>query len=176
MAQRESPTPGDFAELVKSDFKLINEDMNEDIIEKMDILGYKSYIKDKIRKAAFEELNKMKSEHSKVKNIIYNSYKCQPYLNSHMFSNDEASLLFSLRSHTVRGIQTNFSSMYGGNVDCPLRCDEGVRDSQQHLLQCPVLLAAVSVEEVEMAQSVRIENMYGCLEDQKAVVVILEKL
>ena len=68
--------------------------------------------------------------------------KTQPYLKSPMFSNEETSLLFALRTQTARTFRANFSQLYGGKVECPLKCENqslhepAFKDSQEHLLWC----------------------------------------
>ena len=56
---------------------------------------FKNYMKKKVRKYAFDELQDIQKEHIKVKHIKFDSLKFpQEYLNDKQFNN---SLLFNLR-------------------------------------------------------------------------------
>ena len=58
---------------------------------------------------------------------------------SNAISHRQCCLLFALRSKTVRGIKINFRHMYSSEVTlCPI-CEKCV-DTQEHVLQCEVLL------------------------------------
>ena len=57
------------------------------------------YMKNKVRKSAFESYLKLKERSKKkLKNLNYKDFGMQPYLNSNKFSTSEQQLLFSLRS------------------------------------------------------------------------------
>ena len=90
------------------------------------------------------------------------------YIISREFINTQCSLLFALRSHTVRGIKENFKQMYSENTLSPV-CQRSI-DNQQHLIQCQVLQDIQPLEEdVEYAQ------IYGTTEQQYQVVKAFEK-
>ena len=74
----------------------------------------------------------------------------------------------------VRDIKANFSSMYRGELSCPLMC--GALDEQRHLLHCPVLLAQLSIAEEVQAGLSSYEDIYGPVEDQLSVIMILTRL
>ena len=73
-AQSSNLIPGDWCELVRSDFNLIGITMNELMIKGMSIFSYKKYIKQSVRHAAFKYLQNIKSTHSKVKNNNYSEF------------------------------------------------------------------------------------------------------
>ena len=136
--QKTDPSPGDWCHLVNNDFNVIGEHMSETQIEAMCPSEFKKYIKSKVRNAAFQHLNEIKSGHSKVRENIYsNLEKPQEYLTSELFSNQQCSLIFALKSKTLRGVKSNFKSMNPDNYLCPL-C-ERYPDTQQHLSQCKIL-------------------------------------
>ena len=123
--------------------------MDEASIKATDKNYFKKPIKKKIKYAALKLLCKTKDTHSKISNIKYDTdnWTVQYYFVSPQFSNDEASLKFALRSHMVRDIKKNFSSIYRNNMPCPLNCqEEEVDDDQVHLLHCPVLLRVMTHE------------------------------
>ena len=173
-AQKENPTKGDFVELVKKDFELIEEVIDEIKIETMTQFSYKNLIKSKIRKAAFKHLTALQDTHEKVKYIKYDKFEIQPYMTSPLFSNEEVSNLADLRSHSTRGIRKNFSSWYKPNLTCPLGCPE--EDNQSHLYQCGPLQAEQSSEQIEAIRNTRYEDIYGSLEEQKSAIKIISWL
>ena len=93
-AQRDDPSPGDFTELLKADFEMIEEKLEEDVIEKATINSYKKFIKSKVRKAAFKYLIKRKETHSKLNELEYSKLETQEYLTSSIFTNEDVSTLF----------------------------------------------------------------------------------
>ena len=96
LEQRKNPTNGDFIELVKEDFikigKFYDENM-ENFIVKTPKRTFKRHIKNLVQVAAFQALVQMQQKHTKVKQIKYETLKCQEYLKSGIFSNDEISIL-----------------------------------------------------------------------------------
>ena len=72
---------------------------------------YKKHIKMQLNKAALKELTETQGGHSKVNSIKYSQLYIQEYLKSPTFSNSETELLFALRSHSVRGVKANCSSI-----------------------------------------------------------------
>ena len=98
-------------------------------------LQYKTMIKKKIRQKVFENLKTVQQSHSKVKDIIYNTFKIQDYMNNHILTNHEISLLFALRSRSVRNVANNF----GQEKTCSLGCTSP--DIQEHWISCSKILA-----------------------------------
>ena len=106
-AQKVDSVAGDYCKLVYEDFNNMNIHITEDHIVSMGG-SYKLFIKEKVKKAAFVYLSQKQKEHSKIKEILYEDLKVQPYLVSPIFSKHEISTLFSLRSRTLRGMRMDF--------------------------------------------------------------------
>ena len=70
-AQSDSPIEGDFYNLVKADWDIIGEVMNEESIKISNKETFKRHVKDKIKEAAFKYLKEKQKMHSKVKDIKY---------------------------------------------------------------------------------------------------------
>ena len=49
-------------------------------------------------------------------------------------------------------------------------------DDQRHLLQCAPIIARLSTEQQILTHTVKYEDIYGCLEHQKAVVNVFSWL
>ena len=103
-------------------------------------------------------------------NISYmNSFLPQSYLLS--MTREQSTLMMALRTRTLRGIITDFGSMY---VDkkCPLPgCQE--LDSIPHLLTCSVLLRAVPAG----TTSVQYGDVFSsCQEKQNTAVLMFSQL
>ena len=79
-----------------------------------------------------------------------------------------------MRSSMTRGIKANLSSMYRDNLSCPLLC--GSPDQQSHLMQCHVLLARLTVAEEETTKSASYTDIFGSVEAQLNVIMILSRL
>ena len=130
--------PGDFIELIKEDFQKIGKEYTEGFVTNTGQIEYKQTIKNLTRKKAFKDLVNVQLSHSKVMDIKYDSFKCQSYLSSGIFSNEEVSILASLRSHTLRSVRCNFKKFYQGNYSCPLKCwpvgSPSLEHTQEHWL------------------------------------------
>ena len=91
---------------------------------------YKKLIKLIVRAKVFQKLKETQSTHSKVSDICYDTFRTQEYINSHMLTNHEVTLLFSLRSRTMKSVRNNFRL----KLDCPLGCS--IVENQEHWLVC----------------------------------------
>ena len=175
--QEKNTTKGDFAELVKDNFKKYKIQYDEASIVSMKYEQYKDIIKKKVKETAFNELKTKQESHSKVNKIVYNSLVKQPYLVSPIFTNEDVEVLVNLRSHTTRGIRTNFKQLYKNDLSCPLVCwpadGTHVQDSQQHLLVCEKLELNKSTVATE---KIVIDDIYGTVNQQKAVATAIKEL
>ena len=177
LTQKQNPSPGDFVKLIEEDFKTIGEEMNDNMIKKMEKEQFKTFVKNKIKEATLKYLKEKQAGHSKVNNIEYSKLLRQPYLSSSIFNNKECELLFALRSHTVRGIKANTPSIYRNNMYCPLNCSSSPQqDEQEHLLKCHRIIGELKVEETEIAQIVDYKDLFGSTHEQKAAVLMFMKL
>ena len=102
MAQLEDPLDGDFVQLIREDFSLIDIPFDITFVESSGIEDYRKAIKNGIRKAALIYLKNKQKTHTKVREVEYEKLEQQPYLRSSMFTNEETSLLFALRTRTAR--------------------------------------------------------------------------
>ena len=83
--------------------------------------------------------------------------------------------LFNLRSSMTKGFQSNFSHMFNNKSTCPLKnCTS--RDEQSHLLSCPIILSKLSTADEEVVISVHYESIFGSLEEQRTVTLVLTRL
>ena len=177
--QEKSPSPGDFIEHVKEDFDKIGLTFSESFITQTAIKTYKNIIKRHTRIKAFSDLVKTQKSHSKVQKIEYSSFKCQEYLSSGMFKNEEISILSSLRSHTVRTVRYNFKNLYKNNLNCPLKCwedgNEPNCDTQEHILSCKRISERVPLNPTVARNKVKYDDIYGNLHEQKEVISVFKQ-
>ena len=69
---KEDPTKGDWIELLKDDLKEIEMSLeDEESIKVMSTKDFKNMVKDKVRLAAYKDLEIKKSSHEKVKDIVH---------------------------------------------------------------------------------------------------------
>ena len=144
--QKRNPTKGDFIELIKEDFKMINEIQDDTKIQMTGTHAYKMNVKNKIKAAALDYLKGLQAKHSKVKDIQYSNLEIQPYIICPNFTNDEVNMLHALRSRST-DCKTNYKQKYlHSNLLCSLCGDEN--EDQQHLLRCKVLAKHFKGEEL----------------------------
>ena len=107
--------------------------MSEQLIEEMPLPVFKKLVKTHVRISAFKYLEGLKNSHNKVKENKYKHFSSlQEYITSKELSDTQISILFSLRSRSIRGIKENFKNMHKDNTLCPI-C-ERFSDSQEHLI------------------------------------------
>ena len=172
-AQTDDPLPGDLSELLKKDFESIEETMDESAIKNVNEKSYKKVIKTKVRRAAFKYLIELKEKHSKIKHIEYEDLETQRYLTSPLFSNEEVSLLFSLRSRFM-DCKANFKNQYKDtNILCPV-C-KGNDDTQQHMLECEVIINAFKSAGVTIEKN-NYEDIFKDHKKQKEITAMYKEL
>ena len=174
IAQKESPTKGDFFNLVQEDYNKIGEILDIQQIENTSKERHKRYIKSKISISAFRYLKEKQSKHSKVKDIIYQKLEMQNYMKSPLFTNEEVSLLFAIRSRAI-DCKINFRNKYNKDDLLCSVCQQE-EESQIHILHCKVLNDVLRSNELIVDQ-VNYQDIYG--DDhrkQKVIRTIFSKL
>ena len=172
-AQKENPTQGDFADQVKEDLTVL--EMTEDSIATLTKGALKTLMKEKVNAEAEKFLKKLQVSHKKVNLIHYKELKIQQYMVDKRMTNSMVEVLVAARSSMVRGIRQNFASL-SQRTQCPLLCKDTARDTQQHLLECPVLLAALTIKEEEQRDAVRYDDIFGGVEMQLRITPVLMRL
>ena len=173
VAQKNQPSHGDFVNLVDSDLKKVNLNLDYDEIETLSPTLLKNMVKKKVREAAYKHLRERQSTHSKVRNIEYKELKCQPYITSSLFSNEEVNLLHKLRSCSVN-CKVNFKGRHGDDLACPL-CVAGGLDNQPHILKCSKIVEKLSSTELAN-HKVKYEDIFGEPSKQKVVTALFQKM
>ena len=134
---------------------------------------YKKRIKVKIRDA-HKYLKAKQQQHSKIKNIEYDTLQRQAYMQSPIFSNEEVNLLYALRSRSTE-CKANFKQKYiHTNILCTLCGVES--EDQQHLLKCQVIKNNFKTEEISNG-SVKYEDIFSKdVQKQKEVTALYMNL
>ena len=168
LCQKSSPLPGDWCQLIADDFDKMNMHMSDDLIAQMQEAEYKKLIKRTVYDTAFNELQLLKESHSKVRGNIYTDLKqMQSYFSNRKISNRQMSIMFALRSKTLRSIKSNFPSMYSSLL-CPL-C-KAHEDTQENLLSCKVLLNILP-----LTNHIAYEHMGGTTDKQTNFLQVYER-
>ena len=162
-AQKSNPVKGDWIQFLKEDFALIGEEINEKIAQDTSSQDYKKIIKERIRQKVFNNLKAIQESHTKVKDIQYDTFKIQSYMKSHILTNHEVSLLFSLRSRTFRGVKNNFGMKDRCSLGCP------VLEDQEHWLMCGKTTFNSNTD-------IQYSQLYGTLEQQINIVKLFSLL
>ena len=178
LAQKRNPTKGDFILLCQDDLKTMKIDANFGMIENLSKQAFKRMVKIKVRNAALSFLLSLKEQHSKVRHIEYKGLEAQNYLKSIIFTNDEASLLFGLRTKTARQFKGNFPFQNTICIHCPLKCwktkETPLIDSQEHILQCKSLS---DIRSQDIANDkVEYSNLFSHVKKQKETVTLIKLL
>ena len=111
MKQKEHHTKGDWFRMLIKDFEFIKVDMIEDTIRSSTKEEYRKLIKQQVKASAFKSYMQQKEQSKKkLKGLVYEDIKIQPYLTQDIFSLKEKKLLFALRSHSYRA-KMNYKKM-----------------------------------------------------------------
>ena len=136
--QLKNGTRKDWVTSVFEDLKYLNmEDKSMEMIKIMKKASFMKEIKQRNNLKTFENLQKVKTSHSKVKEIEHSHIKMQKYLqpNSVKITKEEAQLIFHLRCR-VTETKNNLRGKYD-NMECEACGLE--EESQQHIIECTEL-------------------------------------
>ena len=164
-AQKDDPKRGDWWLQVKEDMQ--NYNVDEDALKTKTKSQAKNYIKEKIYSKTFENLKTAQKTHSKVKDIEYTEYKMQKYLKNSKMKYEEATILFALRSQTVKNIKLNIKTFSQNDKMC-LLCMK-VEDTQKHCIECPKLK---SVRD-QFKEHINYDHIFSSCEPEQQAVASL---
>jgi hypothetical protein len=173
-AMKIKPLKDDWIYLVADDLKTIQMSLeNEEDIVKLTKEQFKTIVKKRVRQTAFIELQEAKRNHSKVRDIKFQSLAVEEYITSAKFSNQQCSLLFNLRSKCVNEFKGNFQ--FGGqHFKCQVCMIEN--DTQEHALVCMSLRKHITPANVGKLDSVRYEDLFGPTEYQLKITEAYEEI
>ena len=145
MTQMKHKKKKDWSVQVFSDLEKLKMDDDVEQIKSMKKLKLKSLLDEKIKMKVFEELNSQKDNHSKVSQLIHDSFEMQKYLkpNNMKITKEEAQEIFKLRSR-MSDVKSNYKGKYE-SLKCEM-CDENEDETQKHILICKRL--NISNEEI----------------------------
>ena len=135
-AQLENPSKDDWTTQVVKDMRDINLNISMECMKVMSKEVFSKNLKIAMSKAALKFLTVEKQKRSKVRDLAHDDLEMQNYLTPNGLSLKHAKLLFQLRSRML-DVRKNFENKYD-DLMCPL-CKEKA-DTQQHVLECSVLL------------------------------------
>ena len=172
LKQKETACKGDWILLLRKDFSLLGEDIQDEIITHTPKDLYKKWVKTKVRNAAFKEYLTLKEDsRKKLNNLHYEELIIQPYLASSQFSLDEKQLLYSLRSKCYPA-KMNFKKLNKGNLGCRFLCDS--EETQNHIFDdCGPIRARIRNS---FPVHVNLNNIFGSIQDQIEVIKYLSEI
>ena len=87
--------------------------------------------------------------------------------------------MFALRTKTARTFKANFNNLYGGKIECPLKCwdlnlhEPPPKDDQEHILWCK----KVKTNNPIVAKgNVQYSDLFADVHEQKEVLSMYEML
>ena len=137
---------------MENDKKVLNLDISVEEIEKISKNTFKKIVETKIDNYALQQLNALKSKHSKSQYLQSSTFKTAGYLIDERFSKSESQLLFRLRSKTLN-VKHNFVNQHTNNLCQTCRLSP---ETQSDLLQCP-----------EIAQKLKLLNLQENDDEEK---------
>ena len=130
-AQKRYPTSKDWVTMIKCDLKILNMNLEFDDIKIMEKKEFMNKVSEKIIFKAKMDLNALKENHSKVRQIEHHVLKMQKYLkpNNEIAKIEEKQLLFKLRCRTT-DVKMNKKGLY---EDYSCRACGLENESQKHI-------------------------------------------
>ena len=141
-AQFKYPNKDDWTLQVKDDLDDFGLPGSLEFLKSKSIHSFKRLVKIKTKEYALNHLLNLKSEHSKLDNLMYTELKLQKYLKSDDIPVHEAKNLFRYRVRMAE-FKENYGNKYENKV-CPL-CTIHM-DTQAHAVQCNKVKESISVE------------------------------
>ena len=140
----------------------------------MSTKDFKNMVKEKVRLAAYKDLEVKKSSHEKVKDIVhFNLNHPQKYLTESRLDNNEKSMLYNLRSKSENEFKQNFPNRYPQN-NCPM-CGKAP-DSQEHALSCQETTQKLNSYEQEILSTQSYSDLFSTLDKQVAIAKTFSKI
>ena len=116
--QLNNPVKGDWTGTVMDDLKEFRLTEDLDSIKSKSKNAFKNVVKKKAKEVALEQLQELKSKHTKMNSLEYAELKIQNYLQASWISKDQARLLFKFRTRMAP-----FGDNYRGGreeIICPI--------------------------------------------------------
>jgi hypothetical protein len=136
--QLKSMSSKDWITQVLKDIKDINLNLSLEEIKVMKKSELKKILKKMVADVAFERLQKLKENHSKVINLKYHKLEMQMYLKAsqHKLKQEDAQMIFNLRSRMTE-VKINYRGRYE-NFECEAcKINE---ESQMHITECKEII------------------------------------
>ena len=172
-AQKVDPVQGDFVEMIKDEKESLGINLDEKEIQTMSKMKFKTYVKEKVVRAAFKYLLDIKQKHSKMSRIMYAKFEVSQYLSSPLFNTESRTLLLAMRTRTVNGIRCDFPGLYQDR-QCPLYCGED--DTLDHIITCSVLRTHHTSNSLA-SDTVRFEDVFSTdIHKQKEITELYRQL
>ena len=163
-AQKLTPSKGDWCEISKEDMKLIKFEISKAEMASFTPRQIKQIVKRYMNSAAFSQRQDIQSSHTKIRDIKYEGFKIQSYIQSDIFSSEEVSTLFHLRASTVTGYKICFPTVYENYKLCKLHCSE--EDSLFHSFSCHQINMHVEHSDITL------NAIFASIEQQKSAVSV----
>ena len=100
--KRKKTVRGDWVKMLEEDYETLQIELYDCEIRSKSKSENEIHIKNKIQQHVFRNLKQMQSEHSKIHDMCYQTFKTQDYMKTHILNNHEVSLLFALRSNASK--------------------------------------------------------------------------
>ena len=152
---------------MENDKKVLNLDISVEEIEKISKNKFKKIVETKIDNYALQQLNALKSKHSKSQYLQSSTFKTAGYLIDERFFKSESQLLFRLRSKTLN-VKQNFENQHTNNL-----CQTCILfpKTQSHLLQCPEIAPKLKLLSLQESDAEK-QFIYGNIDQQLVIVKI----
>ena len=169
-AQKDKPIKDDWYLSVQKDKEDLQINLTDSQIKHTKKQKFKSIVKEKCKRSAFNDLIKIKSQHSKGKEAEYKELRPQKYIKCKELTKNQKTLLYNLRFR-MTDAKMNFKNMY---IDTTCSLCKMEDDSIQHYLECSVLIE--NCTELFNDCIVRYEDIYGSLKKQTRAAKLFEKV
>ena len=186
-AQKITPTKGDWYQTLIEEKEKYEITLSDEEISKLSKYKFKRIVDKKVNSFACQYLKQKGSKHEKSLKILElvqdkSILKRQEYLKGNNFSKTDCQLLFKLRSKML-DVKTNFSHFYNKDLSCRTCRVVGVKENEDHLLKCKMLVSEISDPEVQFEyvfkdlekQTIAIANFKAVLRKRDILLKLQEE-
>ena len=167
-AQESKSNSNDWCRTVQENLEFLEIMLTSDQIKMCSKQQFKTLVNSSIEEKCLNYLNKEKEKLSKVGHVSHSELKLQNYLQPNKCNNNIAKFTFLLRSRMLE-VGSNFKNKFENNF-CPICEDKTTKDSQQHMMICPLLMKNQISKNI-----LRYDSLFeDCVEKQLEVAKLIE--
>ena len=161
-AQKLNKSKGDWIYQLEQDKKDLDMDLSDVDITYYSEDQFRKVVKSRTERFFAKNLEKLRGSHSKTVNLKFSGFKPASYILSKNLTTEEVQTLFKLRTRMI-----NVKNNFGSSDDMWCRLCHLFTETQQHLLECPVI--RIKTKHIINFKNLDHNMIFGTLENQEVI-------